>query len=81
MGASIYWKPNGGGTCLDVGLRSAFVKAMTDLYGAYPWTLNQGSIGKLEGLRSAWDGQDSQAITTLIQAIYDHESIDVWPEY
>jgi hypothetical protein len=81
MGATIYWKPvSNDGMLVDVGLRSAFVEAMTKAFGPYPWRLSYAQVETLRGMAAAAEN-DAQAYKDLIDRIGECHIIEVWPEY
>jgi hypothetical protein len=88
MSASIYWRlvePKTGH--IDVGAPSAFVQAMTKVFGPqYPWRLTRAHVATLHGMAAlCCDGAEKNPYDAIIDKIENDDGtaneIDVWPEY
>lgn len=82
MSATIYFQPVRG-KALDIGAPSSFLTALREAFHSDgEIRLSSGDYHTLAGLRSGLTSTDQKkAIDVLMEAVYSHDEVRVWPEY
>ena len=85
MSASIYWKPTGNGSSLDLGSEtpSSFMETIKKVFGNFPCTLGEDELEKLQVLASLHSTGDysNDPYTELIALIEKSGEISIWATY
>ena len=80
MSASLFWRPTKGGKAINGGgpLRDLLETAFEQ---EFPIKLRKSHIPVLKALANVGSLGFSTSLTTIIDAIADHDEIEIWAEY
>ncbi len=82
MSATIYYRYVKNEIHIGVSAPSRFIERMTNVFGEYPWRLNESALPRLDVMAKL---NDDGAPLNPYQAIHDvierDGAIEVWPEY
>jgi hypothetical protein len=81
MSATIYFRYLENQRNIPAPAPSAFIEAMTQVFGASPWNLGDGDIRTLHGMAAVHKATPNPYIAMIDAISEGQEAIQVWPVY